>query len=40
MLELQCQQLKAMGHNITHDHLTMHELANLLKEYAVMMMQL
>ena len=39
-LELQCHQLKAMGHNITDDHLTMHVLANLLKEYAVMTMQL
>ena len=40
MLELQCQGLKAMGHNITDDHLIMHILANLLKEYAVITMQL
>ena len=40
MLELQCQQLKAMGHDITDIHLIMHVLANLPKEYAVMMMQL
>ena len=40
MLELQCQCLKAMGHDITNDHLIMHVLANLPKEYAVMMMQL
>ena len=29
-----------MGHDITHDHLIMHILVNLLKEYAVMMTQL
>ena len=33
MLELQCQWL--MGHDITDDHLIMHILANLPKEYAV-----
>ena len=40
MIELQCQRLKAMGHNITDDHLIMHVLTNLLKEYTVMTMQL
>ena len=40
LLELQCQHLKAMGHNITDDHLIMHILANSPKECAVMMTQL
>ena len=40
MLELQCQQLRAMGCNITDDHLIMHALVNLPKKYAVMMTQL
>ena len=40
MLELQQQKLKAIGHNITYDHLIMHVLVNILKEYAVMMTQL
>ena len=40
MLELQCQQLKAMGHDITDYHSIMHILANLLKEYDVMTMHL
>ena len=40
MLDLPHQHLKAIGHDITNDHLIMRKLANLLKEYAVMMMQL
>ena len=39
MVELQCQQLKAMGQDITDDHLIMNILVNLPKEYAVRMMQ-
>ena len=39
MVELQCQQLKAMGQDITDDHLIMNKLVNLPKEYAVRMMQ-
>ena len=35
MLELQCQWSKAMGHDITDDHLIMHILANLPKQYVL-----
>ena len=39
-LELQHQQVKTIGHDITDNHLIMHVLLNLPKEYAVMTMHL